>query len=89
MQKLKIFTFEDLEFKPHGVIPGAVHATLELPNGTSVSVVGGGRETRTDMDEVNTFECWYSDDDSPRAYQSVFQINEELRERSIRLLGLL
>ena len=91
MQKLKIFTFDDLEFKPHGVVPGAVHAILELPNGTNVSVVGGGRMTISSLhgDGVNTFECWYSDDDSPRGYQSVFQINEELRERSIRLLGLL
>jgi hypothetical protein len=88
MQKLKIYTFEDLEFKPHGVVPGAVHAVLELPNGTSVSVVGGG-SGRLYGDGVNAFECWYSDDDEPRVWQSVFQINEELRERSIRLLGLL
>ena len=90
MQKLKIFTFEDLEFKPHGVVPGAVHAVLELPNGTNVSVVGGGGiSSSLHGDGVNTFECWYSDDDEPRGYQSIFQINEELRERSIRLLGLL
>lgn len=87
MQKLKIFTFDDLEFKPHGVVPGAVHAILELPNGTNVSVVGGGSGLYGDG--VNTFECWYSEDDEPRGWQSVFQINEELRERSIRLLGLL
>jgi len=86
MQKLKIFTFDDLEFKPHRVIPGAVHAILELPNGTNVSVVGG---SNLYGDGVNTFECWYSEDDEPRGWQSVFQINEELRERSIRLLGLL
>jgi hypothetical protein len=88
MQKLKIFTFDDLEFKPHGVVPGAVHAVLELPNGTSVSVVGGG-SGRLHGDGVNAFECWYSDEDDPRVWQSTFQINEELRERSIRLLGLL
>jgi hypothetical protein len=87
MQKLKIFTFDDLEFKPHGVVPGAVHAVLELPNGTNVSVVGGGSGVHGDG--VNAFECWYSDEDSPRVWQSTFQINEELRERSIRLLGLL
>jgi hypothetical protein len=86
MQKLKIFTFDDLEFKPHRVIPGAVHAILELPNGTNVSVVGG---SNLYGDGVNTFECWYSENDEPRGWQSVFQINEELRERSIRLLGLL
>jgi len=88
MQKLKIFTFDDLEFKPHGVVPGAVNAFLELPNGTNVSVVGGG-SGRLYGDGVNAFECLYSDEDEPRAWQSIFQINEELRERSIRLLGLL
>lgn len=86
MQKLKIFTFEDIEFKPHRVVPGAVHAVLELPNGTNVRLVGGGGLYG---DGVNTFECWYSDDDWPRGYQTKDQINEELRERSIRLLGLL
>lgn len=91
MQKLKIFTFEDLEFKPHQVVPGGKSAFIKFPNGTSVSVVGGGRMTISSLhgDGVNTFECWYSDDDEPRGYQSIFQINEELRERSIRLLGLL
>jgi hypothetical protein len=86
MQELKIYTFEDLEFNPH-FIHGAVKAFLELPNGTNVSVVGGGSGLHGDG--VNTFECWYSDEDEPRGWQSKFQINEELRERSIRLLGLL
>lgn len=87
MQKLKIFTFEDLEFKPHSGIPNAVHAFLEFPNGTNVSVVGGPYSLHGDG--VNTFECWYSEEDEPRGWQSKYQINQELGQRSIRLLGLL
>lgn len=87
MQKLKIFTFEDLEFKPHGVVPGAVHALLELPNGTSVSVVGGG-SGRLYGDGETTFEVWYSEDEDPRSHQTIEQINREFGERSIRQLGL-
>jgi len=89
MQKLKIFTFEDLEFKPHGVVPGAVHAVLELPNGTSVSVVGGGAGSSLYGNGETTFEVWYSEEDDPKGHQTIEEINRELGERSIRQLGLL
>jgi hypothetical protein len=89
MQKLKIYTFEDLEFKAHRVIPEAVHALLEFPNGTNVSVVGGRSSSGLYGNGVDTFEVWYSDDEGPRGYQDIEEINEEFAQRSIRLMGLL
>jgi hypothetical protein len=87
MSKLKIYTFDDLVFTPHTVIPGARKAYLELPNETNVSVVGGGSGLYGDGE--TTFEVWYSDEEDPRGWQSIKSINREFGERSIRLLSLL
>ena len=38
----EIKIFSDLKFGKHGVVPGAVEASLEFDNGEFVSVVGGG-----------------------------------------------
>jgi hypothetical protein len=89
MQKLKIYTFEDLEFRAHTVIPEAVHARLEFPNGTNVSVVGGRSGSGLHGNGVDTFEVWYSEEEEPRGYQDIEEINEEFAQRSIRLMGLL
>jgi len=89
MQKLKIFTFKDLVFKPHQVVPGGKSAFMKLPNGTNVSVVGGGAGTSLYGNGETTFEVWYSDEDDPRGHQTIEEINRELGERSIRQLGLL
>jgi len=88
MQELKIFSFKDLVFKPHQVVPGGKSAFLELPNGTSASVVGGGAGSSLYGNGETTFEVWYSDEDDPRSHQTIEEINREFGERSIRQLGL-
>jgi hypothetical protein len=87
MSKLKIYTFSDIVFKPHTVIPGAVCAKIEFPNETHASIVGGGMGLYGDGD--TTFEVWYSDEEDPRGWQSISDINEEFAQRSIRQLGLI
>jgi hypothetical protein len=67
--KPKIYTLKDFEFKPHGVIKGAVQGMLKLPNNITVSIVGGGFQSivggmnRLYGDGVDTFEvaAWYTD----------------------------
>ena len=60
--KQKVYTVNDFDFKPHGVIDGAVQGILNLPNGITVSIVGGGMG-RLYGDGVDTFEvaAWYTD----------------------------
>jgi len=66
--KPKIYTLKDIDFKPHAVIEGAVQGLLNLPNGITVSIVGGGLQSivggmnRLRGDGVNTFEvaAWYT-----------------------------
>ena len=38
---LNVYIFDDLQFNPHGVVPGAVQATLNFGD-KYISVVGGG-----------------------------------------------
>ena len=59
----KIYTINDFEFKPHGVIGGAVQGMLKLPNNITVSIVGGGEMGRLYGDGVDTFEiaAWSTD----------------------------
>jgi hypothetical protein len=58
----KIYTINDFDFKPHVVIEGAVQGLLKLPNGITVSIVGGGLQSivggmnRLRGDGVDTFE---------------------------------
>jgi hypothetical protein len=58
----KIYTIKDFDFKPHAVIEGAVQGLLKLPNGITVSIVGGGLQSivggmnRLRGDGVDTFE---------------------------------
>ena len=59
------FTFKDLDFQPHvmaSVNPGAVQAKFTFPNGSWISVVGGGIGLYGDG--VNTFEIMSSLTDS-------------------------
>ena len=58
-EKFKVKTFDDLDFKPHPNSRGGVQATLDFPNGHSISVVGGSQGLYGDG--VNTFEIWTSD----------------------------
>ena len=60
--KPKIFTLKDFDFKPHAMVEGAVQGLLKLPNGITVSIVGGGDGSfRLCGDGVDTFEmaAWY------------------------------
>jgi hypothetical protein len=67
--KPKIYTLKDFEFKPHGVIKGAVQGMIKLPNNITVSIVGGGFQSIVGGmnmlrgDGVDTFEvaAWYTD----------------------------
>lgn len=59
----KIYTINDFDFKPHGVIGGAVQGMLKLPNNITVSIVGGGEMGRLYGDGKDTFEiaAWSTD----------------------------
>jgi hypothetical protein len=59
----KIYTINDFEFRPHGIIGGAVQGMLKLPNNITVSIVGGGEMGRLYGDGVDTFEiaAWSTD----------------------------
>jgi len=67
--KPKIYTLKDFDFKPHGVVKGAVQGMLKLPNNITVSIVGGGLQSIVGGmnmlrgDGVDTFEvaAWYTD----------------------------
>ena len=61
--KQKVYTLKDFDFKPHGIIGGAVQGLLKLPNNITVSIVGGGEMGRLYGDGVDTFEiaAWLTD----------------------------
>ena len=59
----KIYTINDFDFKPHGIIEGGVQGMLNLPNNITVSIVGGGEMGRLYGDGKDTFEvaAWSTD----------------------------
>ena len=81
MSKLKIFSFSDLQFTPHTVLPEGKQATLVFPDQSKVSVIGGNMGAYGDG--KTTFETWYSDEDDPRVYQTIEDINKEFALRSL------
>lgn len=87
MPELKIFSFDDLEFQTHTVIPGGKQAKLEFKDGSNVSVIGGSMGCYGDGDI--TFEVWYSDDEEPRGWQSIEDINIEFARRSLPWNGMI
>ena len=58
--KQRVPTFRDIVFKPHGLIKGGVQGLVKLPNGVTVSIVGG---PTLYGDGVDTFEvaAWWGD----------------------------
>jgi hypothetical protein len=56
----KVYTFNDIVFKPHNLVKGGVQGILKLPNGVTVSVVGGDTLYG---DGVDTFEvgAWWGE----------------------------
>jgi hypothetical protein len=87
MSKLKIYSFDDLEFQPHTVIPSGKQAKLEFKDGSNVSVIGGSMGCYGNGD--TTFEVWYSDEEDPRGWQSREDINKEFSLRSMPWRGMI
>jgi len=74
--------FKDLNFKKHRVIPNAVQATLELEDGSWVSIVGGAAGCGTYGNGKTSFEMMSSRTNSKnevRGWLSIKQINDHLR----------
>ena len=88
--KQRVPTFRDVVFKPHGVIKGGVQGLVKLPNGVTVSIVGG---PTLYGDGVDTFEvaAWWGDHgdwivlgdgEDIRSYQDTDQVTHILFELS-------
>ena len=85
----KIYTINDFDFKPHGVIKGGIQGLVKLPNGVTVSIVGG---PSLYGDGVDTFEvaAWWDDhgewidlgDNDVKRYQDKDDITHLLFELS-------
>jgi len=70
----KIKTFKDLEFYPHSVVKGGVHAFMEFPGGGWISVVGGDGVYG---DGKTTFEVLSSqNEEEPAGYQSKEEVSK-------------
>lgn len=67
-------TFDNIKFERHSTIPGAIMGRLVLPNGTSLSVVGGVG-VGLYGDGVHTFEVFASTHDDVIGYQTREDIN--------------
>ncbi len=88
--KQRVPTFRDVVFKPHGVIKGGVQGLVKLPNGVTVSIVGG---PTLYGDGVDTFEVgawggnhgdWIAlgDGEDVKTYQDTDQVTHILFELS-------
>lgn len=88
--KQRVPTFRDVVFKPHGVIKGGVQGLVKLPNGVTVSIVGG---PNLYGDGVDTFEvgAWWGnhgdwitlgDGEDIKTYQDKDQVTHILFELS-------
>ena len=87
--KQRVPTFRDVVFKPHGVITGGIQGLVKLPNGVTVSIVGG---PTLYGDGVDTFEvaAWWGDhgewidlgDNDVKRYQDKDDITHLLFELS-------
>ena len=75
----KRFTFEDLVFKPHGMIRRAVHAKMTFENGHKISVVGGCG-FGIHGDGVETFEIWRSCDGGAQGYLTKEEVTQKMIE---------
>jgi len=87
MSKLKIFSFNDIIFEPHTILPGAKKGRVEFPDKTHCTIIGGPSGCYGDGD--TTFEVWYSDEEDPRGWQSREEIDKEFAERSAPWRGLI
>lgn len=67
---------EDFKLTLHSIVPGAIQYKATKPNGTIISIIGGGMGLYGDGD--TTFEMWDMDEEEPRGYMTKDQINEYL-----------
>jgi len=78
---LDVYTFDDIQFQPHGAVPGAIQGSFGFPNPDGgddlwISIVGGGDGLYGDG--VNTFEVWGSTMDDPHGWLTKEQVTQEL-----------
>ena len=73
---MKIKFPQDFEKIPHPVIPTATQWSYTKPNGTTISIVGGGFGLYGDG--INDFEMFDFDEEGPRGYMSIDEINNYL-----------
>ena len=71
-----------------GIIPHRARIKFEKEfggDGTEASVIYGASvySTKGKNGDYNTFEVMYSDEDEPRGYQTMEEINEEFLKRSL------
>lgn len=74
---LTAFSFDDLDFKPHPLISGALQATGNI-NGKWYSVVGGGFGLYGDG--LTTWEYWDDNLDDPVGYITSELVSEYLKK---------
>ena len=74
----KKLTFDDLEFKPHGLMSGVIHAKMTFENGHKISVVGG--DMGLHGDGINTFEIWRSCDGGVHGYLTKEEVTKKMIE---------
>lgn len=80
---LDVYIFEDLEFNPHAIVPGAIHSTLNFGD-KWISVVGGGEGLYGDG--KTTFEVFTSEEEDVEGHvgkERVTEILIELQENGI------
>jgi hypothetical protein len=75
-------TFDNIKFERHSAIPGAIMGRLVLPNGISLSVVGG-IDSGLYGDGVHTFEVFVSTHDD--AFGLCYQTREDINELTASL----
>ena len=69
---------DDFIHKTHPVVSSASQWTAKKPNGTTISIVGGGHGLYGNG--VTTFEMWDFDTEQPEGYLSKEEINEYLQK---------
>jgi len=74
---LDVYIFDDLQFNPHGVIAGAIHATLNFGD-KWISVVGGGEGLYGDGE--TTFEVFTSEVEDIEGHIGKDRVTEILLE---------
>jgi hypothetical protein len=74
--KNKLIFPDSFKCSVHQVVAGAKQWKAVKPNGTIISIVGGGPGLYGDG--VNTFEMYDFDEEVPRGYQRIEEINSYL-----------